>query len=158
MGSEKSVTIRHDVMALLANREHTAYELIRKLRAQGHQAELIQAVLEDLIAEGVQSDHRFVEGYVFYRANKGFGPTRIRLELQERGVDEALIAQFVDDSDSMWLDLLSQQHQKHFKGQLPENYAERAKQMRFLQYRGFTSRQIHQYFAEYAGNFAEQLV
>lgn len=155
---ETALTVRRDAMALLASREHSVKELYRKLKGKGYPQEIVEQVLRQLSDEGVQSDIRFAETYVYQRANRGFGPSKIQLELHERGIPDATVARFIDEDSEMWLDNLIHEHRKRFNGRMPEDYAERAKQMRFFQYRGFTSRQIHRFYAECVGGLVEQFV
>ncbi len=67
---------------------------------------------------------------------------RIKKEMQDKGVDEELIERFVDMSDPLWLEILKRVRRKKFGDRRPRSYQERARQARFLQYRGFTFDQI----------------
>jgi regulatory protein len=134
-------------MDLLARREHGAAELRRKLTATGYDAVLVDAVLAQLAAEGLQDDGRFVEAYVRSRAARGFGPLRIRLELQERGIGGDIAELFLGDDDQDWRELLDQARRKRFGAALPGDLRERARQTRFLQQRGFAPEAIHRLLA-----------
>ncbi len=123
-------------MDLLARREHARAELARKLRQRDFSADEIDAALDRLAQEGLLSDARFAEAYVRQRAGKGFGPIRIRHELAERGVDAALIDAALVPWAEQWLAIAAAQWEKRF-GVAPEDAKARAKQQRFLQYRGF---------------------
>lgn len=81
-------------LALLARREHSQTELKQKLlRKYGAQIkELIPAVLQRLVEANYQSDQRFAQTYIYSRTQRGFGPNRIKLELQQKGVSRDLIA------------------------------------------------------------------
>lgn len=131
-------------MSYLARREHTQLELGRKLRGKGFADELIDAVLQELAQQGLQSDSRFAEQYIHVRVQSGHGPTRIVMELQAKGVDASLARQLLDEGDQDWLATIRAVHEKKFAGHFPTKLNERAKQMRFLQYRGFTTTQINQ--------------
>ena len=136
--------IRVAAMNLLAQREHAAAELKRKLARRFGDNERIEAVLAQLEAEGLQSDARFSEAFVAMRTRKGQGPVRIRLELQERGICATLIDSCLDDSDPQWVTLARSVHRKRFGAAVAgaADRKARAKQMRFLQYRGFSAEQI----------------
>ena len=99
--------------------------------------------------EGLQSDARFVEGYVYSRTHRGFGPLRIRQELQMRGVAESLVSTHVDLQDPQWLQLACREYEKKFGDTRVESAKERARRMRYLQNRGFTSDIIRQTFARF---------
>ena len=122
---------------LLSIREHSRLELQGKLQNRTEQPELLQKVLDGLEENGYQSDQRFAEQYVESRRQKGFGPVRIRRELQERGVDATLIEQWLDPADGEWSTLLHVCCQRKFGSAAPRDYRERAKRARFLEYRGF---------------------
>ena len=137
---------RRTAMNLLARREHSTHELKRKLKVRGMEGIVVDQALATLQEERLLSDERFVEMLVHSRIGKGHGPLRIQAELREHGVSDELIASAVaseiDGNDTQWHDRIKAVRQKRFGASLPGNINERAKQMRFLQYRGFTSEQI----------------
>jgi len=124
-------------MRLLARREHSQLELRRKLAVRHLDAAAMTTVLADLVEKGYQSDQRFAEVYVRQRAAAGYGPLRIKLELNERGIAADLIDEYLDLSDEFWLDNALKVKQKKFGECEPNDFATKAKQLRFLQYRGF---------------------
>lgn len=128
--------VRRAAMDLLARREHGRAELARKLRQRGAEAELIDAALERLSEEGLLSDQRFVESFIRSRASAGYGPLRIREELSQRGVPRAQAERALADSEIDWADNLRELWRRRFAS-LPQDARERAKQGRFLLYRGF---------------------
>ncbi len=138
--------IRFNAMNLLALREHSVKELKDKLeRKCGHTA-LIDEAIAGLIAQNLQSDERFTQAFVAMRQRQGKGPVIVRMELREKGVANELIASFVDESDSLWFELARDVWLKKFRGISPADSRERAKQMRFLQSRGFSGRHIQAAF------------
>jgi len=88
------------------------------------------------------SDERFVEALVHARRARGCGPLVIRRELEAKGIDRATVGRWVDPASREWLDDLRRLQKKKFGGKKPATLAERARQTRFLQYRGFTRDQI----------------
>ena len=129
-------------MNLLARREHTTHELLVKLQLKEFPKIEIQQEIAKLLTENLISHTRFLENYIHYRRGKGFGPVRIRSELIERGIEEELIDHHLDITDNAWLIEARDAWRKRFKNSMPENFKAQAKQMRFLQYRGFTQEQI----------------
>jgi len=127
---------------LLARREHSRLELERKLRARGYGAEVVAASLDALQSSGALADSRFAESFVRVRAARGQGPVRIRMELGERGVDGAEALALLAAADCDWGELARQARVKRFGAAPPRSYKERARQARFLQYRGFDAAQI----------------
>jgi len=126
-------------MGLLSRREHSRVELEQKLRKRDFASEEIEQALSELVEGGIQSDARFAENYIHYRANRGYGPQHIRAELAQRGVDELCIDEQMSYYDqSFWEDHCRQVWQKKFGGEVPEDYTAKMKQLKFLQYRGFS--------------------
>lgn len=131
---------------LLAQREHSTVELRRKLSAKGYAPNETDAVIERLTHDGLLSDRRFTENFIRSRVAHGFGPLHIQAQLRERGIDADLSAEFMDLPGRHWRELAQTARQKRFGQTQPENYRERAPQMRFLQQRGFTMEQINAVF------------
>jgi len=138
--------IRRKALDLLARREHSRRELARKLQVQGFDAQAVDGALAALEAEGLLSDARFAETFVWSRFQRGSGPQKIHAELRERGVDEALIDSHIEALADDWQGLLREVREKRFGRALPDNVRERSRQMRFLQQRGFTAEQIGRAF------------
>lgn len=126
---------------LLARREHSAKELKRKLEVRGISSDAAAQVVRGLAQDGWQSDARYAELLVRSRISQGYGPVRIEAELEVAGVPSEDIRAAMDDAAADWRALAAEIHAKHF-GQLPKSSAERAKQYRYLQGRGFDSSQI----------------
>ena len=133
---------RAAAIRLLARREHSTQELRHKLIHKGHPAEDVESCLAALQAERLLSDARFAEAYARMRSERGYGPQRIRAELGERGVEDSLIEHGLGAVELDWCELAVQVRLKRFGGEYPAEFKERAKQMRFLQYRGFEHSQI----------------
>ena len=100
------------------------------------------AVVEALVAEGLVSDERFIEALLHVRRVRGYGPLYIRRELEEKGIDRNAIERWLDAGSRDWVEDVKRVNKKKFGGRQPANLAERARQTRFLQYRGFTHEQI----------------
>lgn len=129
-------------MDLLARREHGRVELMRKLRKRGAPEELIEAALQRLAEEGLLSEARYLESFVAYKARAGYGPQRIREELDQRGLARGDIDQALRDSGIDWFEQLRETWQRKFAGRLPVDARERAQQGRFLAYRGYSLEMI----------------
>jgi regulatory protein len=127
--------LRARALRLLARREHTRVELCRKLAPHVDDPGRLEAVLDDLARRGWLSDERFVEQFVHARRRR-YGPSRIRHALLERGVAEEVIAGALRDLKAGELDAARAVWGRKFKAP-PKSSEERARQVRFLQARGF---------------------
>jgi regulatory protein len=123
-------------LRLLARREHTRLELARKLRPHVEDPAQLLALLDDFTARGWLSEQRAVDQLL--NAKRGrFGAARIRQALLDRGVAEDLIAPALARLRETELDAARTVWTKKF-GSAPRTAAERARQVRFLQSRGFS--------------------
>lgn len=129
-------------MDLLARREHGRVELTRKLRQRGAIDELIEPALDRLAEEGLLSEARYLESFIRYRSNAGYGPARIREELGQRGLVRGDIDQALRESEVDWGERLRDVWQRKFAGQRPQDPRSRAQQTRFLVYRGFSMEMV----------------
>ncbi|WP_278941427.1 recombination regulator RecX [Pseudomonas helleri] len=132
------VAVRRAAMDLLARREHGRVELTRKLRQRGACPDMIDIALDRLTEEGLLSELRYLESYINYRAGSGYGPLRIREELGQRGLSRGDIEEALRESGFNWQEQLEDTWRRKFAGKLPEDAKERARQGRFLSYRGYT--------------------
>ena len=131
------VAVRRTAMDLLARREHGRVELTRKLRQRGACPDMIDAALDRLTEEGLLSESRYLESFINYRSRSGYGPLRIREELGQRGLARGDIEEAVRECGFNWQELLEDTWRRKFAGQLPADAKERARQGRFLSYRGY---------------------
>jgi regulatory protein len=129
-------------VTLLARRDYSLLELERRLTACGFAAEHVTAVLAQLESQGLAGTARFAASFVRSRLTKGQGPMRIRAELAERGVDAAAAADAFAGQDVDWVEAARAVRRKRFGAAPPRDFKERARQARFLQYRGFDATQI----------------
>jgi len=128
-------------MALLARRDFTSQELRAKLDAKGFATAATAAVIADLIRAGLLNDERYAQNYVAYHAGRGQGPVRIAAELRRRGLAADLIDGALAGGPE-WGALARKVCRAKFGPQPPASWAQRARQARFLQYRGFSSDHI----------------
>ena len=133
---------RKKAMDYLARREYGHEELIQKLATAGFDTDIAADAVQVLTDEGLQSDARFAGAFVQSRINQGKGPVRIRQELKERGLRGALVDAAFEEADADWFELAREVRVRKFGAELPDDFTEKARQMRFLQYRGFESGQI----------------
>ena len=103
---------------------------------------MIESALDRLTEEGLLSEARYLESFVSYRARSGYGPARIREELSQRGLQRADIDLALRECGISWQAQLEETWRRKFSGHLPIDAKERAKQGRFLSYRGFSMEMI----------------
>jgi len=127
---------------MLAGREHSRHEIKNKLLNKGYDLAAIEEVIEQCIQDKYLSESRFTEMFVSSKINRGAGPIKIKMELQQRGVDESLIDEYLDFDLSEWFERAIDARCKRFGNQLPGDINDKARQIRFLQQRGYTQKQI----------------
>ena len=138
--------VRKKAMDLLARREYGGTELAEKLASKGYERSVVEVEIGRLADEGLQSDSRFAESFVQARVNQGKGPVRIRSELARRGLSAGIIDGALDGAACDWFELAHQERVKKFGHDVPQDFKEKARQMRFLQYRGFERDHIQKAF------------
>jgi regulatory protein len=133
--------VREAAIALLARRDFASGELREKLRSRGYDPAIAAAVVADLTEERVLDDARYAENYVAYHAGRGHGPLRIGADLRSFGLRSELIdAALAAGQD--WRALARAIRARKFGDQPPEDWTEKVRQARFLQYRGFSADHI----------------
>lgn len=133
-------SLRERALGYLARREHSRFELTKKLEVAGFDPEAIRPVLDAFEEKNWLSDRRFAESWIAdHRARHG----RIRLayDLRKRGVSETLIEATLNANPDGELERARQVWEKKF-GAPPRDPAEKARQIRFLQGRGFAPETI----------------
>jgi len=136
----------HDAEAcairLLARREHSELEIERKLASRGYEPDIIVQILNKLIKAGHLNNERYAEQYVRLRGERGYGPQRICMELSGRGLSDSLVEQAMLEDQTDWYATAQRVYHKKYSYTSPEDYRERSKRIRFMQYRGFESDHI----------------
>jgi regulatory protein len=128
-------------VTLLARRDYCSSELTARLTARGYRPEAVRLGLEDLRARHYLDDERYVRQFVASHAQRGHGPLRIRHELQALGLSAELAeTAIVEQGD--WAALAQQVRARRFGSRSPQAWADKVRQARFLQYRGFSNDDI----------------
>jgi len=128
-------------LRLLSAREHSRAELVRKLTQFEEEPGALAKVLDTLAAKDFINEGRVVESVVHRRASK-LGASRIKQELQAKGLEPEAVAEAVQALRASEVERAREVWRKKF-GTPPADAAERAKQMRFLATRGFGGDTIH---------------
>lgn len=139
------ISLRRSAMDYLARREHSFSELLNKLSEKYpgfDRDEQIHPVLAKLKEQNLQSDERFVESYVRFRKNKGFGPVKIDAELYHKGVSRTLVSESIDAAGNNWLEQTRLAFNKKYADPDLASIREKQRYMRFLSQRGFRNEDI----------------
>ena len=133
--------VRAGALAMLARREYAAAELQAALVRKGYATDVVAEAVAELIGERLIDDNRYAEALVRQLAGRGQGPSRIRRQLAEAGLSAALVARVLDEGPD-WHAMARQVRIRKFGAETPADWPSRARQMRFLQYRGFSNDHI----------------
>lgn len=137
--------IRTLALSYLARREYSRAELMQKLQQRLHKKnldesfdanELLGSVLDDLTESGWLSNQRAAEQMVMQQGHR-YGTQRIEHNLRQKGLDETQIQDLMPELRENEFSVAYRVWQKKFAC-VPENNKEKAQQIRFLQYRGFS--------------------
>lgn len=144
----------------LSRREYGKAELKQKLLDKEQDPDKIDALLDEFEEKGYQSDYRTTLMLIRENIRKGRGRSRIKQAFYQKkiampdNIDELIdmanaeseeFSEFVEDSDDNlvegvdWLKLAVTARTKKYGNTLPREPKDKARQLRFLQYRGFKS-------------------
>jgi len=133
---------RNSAIRLLARREHAKAEIKQKLKFRGFDDEIATDVVDELTLQRLLCDERFAEVFIRARAERGQGPVRLRAELRQLKLPPEMVESRIKAAQVDWARLAREIRLRKFGQEIPKVATERAKQMRFLQYRGFTADHI----------------
>lgn len=133
--------LRRAALNWLARRDYSRRELAGRLERRFGDNAPIQSLLDWLEEQNLLNEQRFAEAFVRSRIGRGQGELRIRHELEQRGVPQALIEQTLEQAECDWFDLAREVHQRRFAEGPGDDRKEKARQLRFLQQRGFSGEQ-----------------
>jgi regulatory protein len=136
------VAARDVAVGLLARRDFSSGELRDRLQRKGFDPAATAAAVADLLEVRAVDDARYVENYVSRHAERGKGPVRIAADLAELGLPTELIDSALAAGSPDWGSRARETRVRRFGPHVPEAWAEKARQVRFLQYRGFSSDHI----------------
>ena len=129
------LSLKGRALRLLGGREHSRAELERKLATYEEEPGSLARALDELQARGFINEQRVLESVLHRRAAK-LGATRIRQELQGKGLAPEAVLEAVEQLRATEVERAREVWRKKF-GEPPLDANARAKQMRFLASRGF---------------------
>jgi regulatory protein len=131
----KPVSLKAQAVRLLARREYARADLEQRLLAKGAARDQVAAVLDELSTQGLLSNERFAHALVAQKSGS-YSRRSIRGELKRKGVSGEAIDGALGDATIEDEAALLALWQRRF-GTMPANDREKARQVRFLQSRGF---------------------
>jgi regulatory protein len=133
-----ALSLKARALRYLSQREHSRFELRRKLAKYAQEDDDVDALLDFLEKNNWLSQERFAESLINRKASR-YGNSRVVAELQSHGVTgDALVEIKAGLSDSETARAIEVWQRKF--GTVATDAAMRAKQMRFLLQRGFSQR------------------
>ena len=127
--------LRSYAFAVLARKEYSKADLIEKLATWAQDRDEVLTLVEELSANHYQSDQRVAEMTVRSQVRKGKGPNQIKLALRAKHLDKELVKEDIAEID--WYEQAYQLKVKKYGTDVSKDPKIKAKQIRFLQYRGF---------------------
>lgn len=134
---KKGPGLKARALQFLARREHTRAELAAKLAEHAESDEALEGLLDDLAKRGWLSDTRAVE-QVLHKRRSRYGSLRIRQELVAKGVSDDLLDETMSSVAAGDFQAACEVWRRKFR-EPPTNANDRARQLRFLLGRGFSS-------------------
>ena len=134
--------VLHAAINYLSRREHSSAELVDKLQQKGFILVDIEPVVFYLQENNYQSDQRYAECIIRHRVNKGYGWQYIKQALQLKGVCENIIVQEGKNQQIDWYLQAEIAYNKRYGDLAITDLKDKAKRIRFMQNRGFSSDQI----------------
>ena len=143
------------VVNLLSRREYSEYEIRCKMQEKAFTEDEIEQTILHCRQKNWQNDRRFTENYLQFRAQRGFGPNRIKQELHQlKGVQTEVIDEVFMDSEIDWskqaLSVLNKKFPDYRAKQDPKS---KQKIWRYMLSHGFYADD----FADYVGSGDEYL-
>lgn len=138
-----TLSSKEAAIQLLSRRDHGEYELYQKLSLKGYDDDAIQDAVNFCLDHHYLDDLRFAKSQIRQHVYKGHGERRIRQELKQKRVTESVIEKAFEEEPQDWFELAKHAAEKKFKGIEAKDQKEYAKQVRFLQYRGYSFEQIN---------------
>jgi regulatory protein len=131
----------------VARREYSTGEATAALVRKGYDAAIVAATVAELQEEHLLDDVRYAEAVVRMLTGRGQGPQRVRHALNAAGLSPDAVAAALDTAPD-WMLLAADVRRRKFGTRIPKDWPGRARQMRFLQYRGFSKDHIASALAE----------
>jgi len=127
--------LRSYAFAVLTRREYSKKELIEKLSTYAQSRDEVLALVDEFAAANYQSDERVAEMTLRSQVLRGKGPQRIKQVLKSKALDQAHVKEQLNEID--WFAQAYQLKVRKYGTEVATDPKLKAKQARFLLYRGF---------------------
>ena len=125
-------------VSLLARRDYASGELARTLSKMTENREKIDKALSRLVECGYLDDNRLITHMIDKHVRKKHGPARIKQEIRQKGFSPELVEQMLEKVDVDWYAMARELKVSKFGDEMPSEAKEKNKQIRYLQYKGFS--------------------
>lgn len=146
MADEKPVTLaslKNYLVWLLARQDYAQATIVQKLKQRQATSEQIAQLVDWAIQLGYIDDERYCRGFIQRHAAKHHGLMRIRQEAAQKGLNREIIENALNELEIDWYQLAQSAYNKKFsRSNKKLDFKEKAKQMRYLSYRGFNRDEI----------------
>jgi len=134
--------LRNRALYWLSKRDYSIKDFSTKLDKVCELDELKQALLVDFIARDWLNEQRYMQGFVRSKLAAGLGQRRIVQELQQHGIKSSDSNLYLEQLEVDWFEQAKNTYLRKY-GETPvDDYREKSKRYRYMQYRGFDSDQI----------------
>ncbi len=125
------------ITRMLARREHSIAEIVRKLAQKDVSETTALPIINEFCEANLQSDERYAEAKIRSSIGRGVGPRRVKADLNQHDISEAMVERAMEEVDPDWFELARAVREKKYGLTAPADFKQKQKQMQFLQYRGF---------------------
>lgn len=125
-------------VSLLARRDYASGELARTLSKMTENREKIDKALSRLVECDYLDDNRLITHMIDKHVRKKHGPARIKQEIRQKGFSPELVEQMLEKVDVDWYAMARELKVSKFGDAVASEAKEKNKQIRYLQYKGFS--------------------
>ena len=147
------MTAKERALAMLDRRDYSRAELLKKLVEKGEDETEAAEAVERLVELGFVDDARYAPIIVRHYAAKGYGPQRVRQELQRRGIPKDLWDEAMEQMPQQD-DTIDRLLRSKLKSDAPDR-AELKKATDFLLRKGYGWDEIRSAVARYTSEIEE---
>ena len=145
-GPDSPKELKARALRLLMRREHSRAELAKKLAPHAESVDVVETLLDELVQKKFLSEDRMAEARAHVLSRK-YGASRVRYDLHSKGVAEETIERVAAEARTTELERAIAIFNRKFR-EPAGSPQDRAKRMRFLAARGFSSDTIRKVLAQ----------